>query len=151
MTTAVVALGSDYWNTLGRGVSAIVLYAILGLALMVLGFFAIDWTTPGHLRTLVREGRPNAAVVTASGMVSMALIVVLAIYASSGRLVEGLIYSGVFGLVGIAAQVISVRLVELVTAIDIGEVLVRDRFTPEVLVVAAAHVALGLVVAVAIL
>lgn len=151
MTTAVVALGSDYWSTLGRGVSAILLYAILGLVLMVLGFFAIDWTTPGQLRTLVREGRPNAAAVTASGMVSMALIVVLAIYASSGRLAEGLIYSAIFGLVGIAAQVMSVRLVELVTSIDIGEVLERDRFTPEVLVVAAAHLALGLVVAVAIL
>ncbi|GAA4476101.1 DUF350 domain-containing protein [Rhodococcus olei] len=151
MTTAVAALGSDYWSTLGHGVSAIVLYAILGLALMVLGFFAIDWTTPGKLRELVREGRPNAAIVTASGMVSMALIIVLAIYASSGRLVEGLIYSAVFGLVGIAAQVFSVRFVELVTAIDIGDVLARDRFTPEVLVVAAAHLALGLIVAVAIL
>jgi uncharacterized membrane protein YjfL (UPF0719 family) len=151
MTTEVVALASDYWSTLGRGVSAIVLYAILGLALMVLGFFAIDWTTPGKLRALVRAGKPNAAVVTASGMVSMALIVVLAIYASSGRLVEGLIYSAVYGLVGIAAQVISVRLIELVTAIDIGDVLSRDKFTPDVLVVAAAHLALGLVVAVAIL
>jgi uncharacterized membrane protein YjfL (UPF0719 family) len=151
MTTEVVALASDYWSTLGRGVSAIVLYAILGLALMILGFFAIDWTTPGRLRALVRDGKPNAAVVTASGMVSMALIVVLAIFASSGRLVEGLIYSAVYGLVGIAAQVISVRLIELVTAIDIGDVLVRDKFTPDVLVVAAAHVALGLVVAVAIL
>ena len=97
------------------------------------------------------DSRSSTVVVTASGMVSMALIVVLAIYASSGKLVEGLIYSAVFGLVGIAAQVISVRLVELVTAIDIGEVLDRDRFTPEVLVVAAAHLALGLVVAVAIL
>ncbi len=151
MTTEVVALASDYWSSLGRGVSAIVLYAILGLALMVLGFFAIDWTTPGQLRALVRDGKPNAAVVTASGMVSMALIVVLAIFASSGRLVEGLIYSAVYGLVGIAAQVISVRLIELVTAIDIGDVLTRDKFTPDVLVVAAAHLALGLVVAVAIL
>lgn len=151
MTTAVVALGSDYWSQLGRGVGAIVLYAIVGLLLMVLGFYAIDWTTPGHLRTLVREGRPNAAIVTAAGMVSMALIIVLAIYSSSGKLVEGLIYTTIFGLVGIVAQVFSVRFIELVTGIDIGEVLAEKRFTPEVLVVAAAHVALGLVVAVAIL
>ncbi|MGW6377295.1 DUF350 domain-containing protein [Rhodococcus sp. NPDC055112] len=151
MTTEVLALGSDYWSDLGRGVSAIVLYAIVGLVLMVLGFYAIDWTTPGHLRTLVREGRPNAAIVTSAGMVSMALIIVLAIYASSGRLVEGLIYTLVFGLLGIVAQVFSVRFIELVTGIDIGEVLAEERFTPEVLVVAAAHVALGLIVAVAIL
>ncbi|WP_131806253.1 DUF350 domain-containing protein, partial [Mycolicibacterium conceptionense] len=54
MTTTLVALDSDYWSVLGHGVSAIVLYTIVGVALMVLGFYVIDWTTPGPLRTLVR-------------------------------------------------------------------------------------------------
>lgn len=148
---ATLALESDYWNSLGRGVSAIVLYAIVGLFLVVVGFYAIDLTTPGKLRELVREGKPNAIVVSSSGMLSMAFIVVLAIYSASGNLAEGLISSLVFGLVGIAVQVGSVRLVELVTGIDIGGVMRAPTFTPEVLVVAAAHFALGLVVAVAIL
>jgi uncharacterized membrane protein YjfL (UPF0719 family) len=73
------ALGPDYWSIVGHGVSAIVLYTIVGIALMVLGFFVIDWTTPGPLRTLVQAGRPNAAAITASGVLSMALIIVLAI------------------------------------------------------------------------
>ena len=43
------------------------------------------------------------------------------------------------------------RLLEWVTGIDIGAVLEAERLQPQAFVVAAAHVALGLVVAVAIL
>ncbi|MEV2219582.1 DUF350 domain-containing protein [Nocardia vinacea] len=146
-----VALESGYWNSLGTGVGAIVLYAIVGLALMLVGFYAIDLTTPGKLRALVAAGKPNAIIVTAAGMVSMALIVVLATYASAGKLSEGLIAASVYGLVGIIAQVISVRVIERALGIDIGAALESDVYTTEVLVVAAAHFALGLVVAFAIL
>lgn len=147
----IVALGSDYWSVLGHGAAAIALYSIVGLALMVLGFFVLDWTTPGPLRTLVQAGRPNSAAIAASGLVSLAFVVVLAIYSSSGDLIDGLIKTLVFGLLGILAQAVSVRIIELVTGIDIGPVLAAERFTPEVLVVVAAHFGLGLIVAAAIL
>lgn len=146
-----MALESGYWGSLGRGVGAIVCYAIVGLVLMIVGFYAIDLTTPGKLRDFVTAGMPNAIIVLASGMVSMALIVVLAIFASSGKLSEGLIASLVFGLVGIVAQVVSVRAIELVSGVDIGAVIRSETYTPEVLIVAAAHFGLGLVVAFAIL
>lgn len=146
-----VALESGYWSALGEGVGAILLYALVGLVLMLVGFYAIDLTTPGHLRQLVAEGKPNAIIVTSAGLVSMAFIVVLAIYASAGKLSEGLIAALVFGLVGIVAQIISVRVLERAFGIDIGEALHSEVRTTEVLVVAAAHFALGLVVAVAII
>ncbi|AFU04223.1 hypothetical protein NBRGN_016_02340 [Nocardia brasiliensis NBRC 14402] len=148
-----VALESGYWSSLGEGVGAIILYALIGLVLMLVGFYAIDLTTPGKLRALVVEGKPNAIIVTAAGMISMAFIVVLAILAvgSGGKLSEGLIAALVFGLVGIVAQVISVRVIEKALGIDIGAALHSETYTTEVLVVAAAHFALGLVVAFAIL
>lgn len=151
MTTTLVALSPDYWSILGHGVSAIVLYTIVGVALMVLGFYVIDWTTPGPLRALVQAGRPNAAAVAAAGVVSMALIIVLAIYSSLGDLVQGLLSTLVFGLLGIAAQAFSVRLIGAIKGIDMGRMLASERFTPEVLVVIAAYVAFGLIVAAAIL
>lgn len=151
MTTSLVALSHDYWNVLGRNVSAIVLYAIVGLVMMLVGFYAIDLTTPGPLRKMVNAGKPNAIVVTAAGMVSMAFIVVLAIYASSGKLEEGLIASAVYGLVGIAAQVVMMRVATLVIGIDIHTMFESDEYMCEVLIVAGAQLALGLVVAVAIL
>lgn len=153
MTTSAVALESGYWSSLGEGVGAIVLYALVGLVLMLVGFYAVDLTTPGNLRKLVVAGKPNAIIVTAAGMISMAFIVVFAIFAvgGGGKLSEGLIASLVFGLVGIIAQVISVRVIEKALGIDIGAALHSDTRTTEVLVVAAAHFALGLVVAFAIL
>ena len=140
-----------FFALIGRGIGAILLYAIVGAVLMLLGFYAVDVTTPGKLYRLVRDGLPNAVVVTAAGIVSMAFIVVVAIYTSSGVLAEGLLATLIFGLVGIIAQVGGVRLLEWVTGIDIGAVLKAERIQPQAFVVAAAHVALGLVVAVAIL
>jgi hypothetical protein len=149
VTLAMIDPG--FFSVIGRGIGAILLYAVLGVLLMLLGFYAVDLTTPGKLNRMVRNGMPNAVVVTAAGMVSMAFIVVVAIYASSGALLEGLIASLVFGLMGIVAQVGGVRLLEWVTGIDIGAVLTAEKVQPQAFVVSAAHVALGLVVAVAIL
>jgi len=152
MTTTIVALPhSDYWSWLGRGAGAIVLYSILGLVLMIIGFYAIDLTTPGPLRKMVNAGKPNAILVAAAGMVSMAFIVVVAIYSSSGNLREGLLASAVFGLVGIAAQVVMMRIATVVIGIDMDTLFHSDQFSYDALMVAAAQFALGIVVSVAIL
>ncbi|XVS64613.1 DUF350 domain-containing protein [Actinosynnema sp. CA-299493] len=145
-----LALDPGFGSSIGTGVGAIALYAIVGLVLMVVGFYAIDWTTPGKLSALVRNGAPNAVIVTSAGLVSMALIVVVAIYSAAGKLDEGLLSALIFGFVGIVVQVLAVRLLEWVTRLDIGSLIESDRFAPASVVVAAAHVALGLVVAVAI-
>jgi Domain of Unknown Function (DUF350) len=152
----VEALSSGYWDAgymavLGRGAGAIVLYSIVGLVLMLIGFYAIDLTTPGPLRKMVDAGKPNAIIVSAAGMVSMAFIVVLAIYASSGKLLEGLVGSAIFGLVGIAAQVVMMRVAAFAIGIDMHALFEADEFSHEALLVASAQFALGVVVAVAIL
>jgi hypothetical protein len=148
---SLAAIGPGFLPVIGRGVGAILLYAVIGVLLMLLGFWAIDATTPDKLNRMVREGLPNSVLVTAAGMVSMAFIVVTAIWSSTGTLVEGLLGALIFGLVGIIVQVGGVRLLEWVTGIRIGEVLRSEVLEPEAWVVAAAHVALGLVVAVAII
>lgn len=145
-----IALPVGFGADLGRGVGAIALYAILGLVLMLIGFYAIDFTTPGKLSDLVRTGKPNAVVVTASGMLSMALIIVIAILRSGSDLATGLIASVVFGLVGIVVQVLAVRVLEWVTKLDVGATISSERFAPASVVVAAVHLALGMIVAIAI-
>jgi hypothetical protein len=151
MTTTFQALDPAYWNAVGRGLGALLLYAVVGLVLMVIGFFAIDIATPGHLRRMVGEGKPNAVIVSAAGIVSMALIVVLSIYGSSGKLAEGLISAAIFGVVGIIAQVTMMRVATMVLGINIRGLLDDDAFSHESLMVAAAQFSFGLVVAVAIL
>ncbi len=151
MTTTVLALEPDFWNSVGRGIGAVWLYALVGLVLMVIGFFAIDLTTPGHLRSLVKQGKPNAVVISAAGIVSMAFIVVLAIYTSGGRLAEGLIAAAIFGFIGILAQVVMMRVATMALGVNMAGCLDSESFTHEALMVAAAQFSLGLVVAVAIL
>ena len=151
MRTTAVALAPAYWDALGRGVGAIALYAVVGLVLMLVGFYAIDLATPGPLRKELDQGKPNAVIVAAAGMISMALIVVLAIFASSGKLLEGLILATVFGLVGIVAEVVMMRVATLVLGIDMHALLAASKFNYEALMVAAAQFSLGIVVAVAIL
>jgi uncharacterized membrane protein YjfL (UPF0719 family) len=146
-----VGVAPEFFSIIGRGVGAILLYAVIGVLLMLLAFYAMDWTTPGKLTAMVRDGLPNASVVTSAGLVSMAFIVVVAIYQSTGVLLEGLLGALIFGIVGIVAQVAGVRLLEWVTGIDIGAVLCAERIQAQAYVVAAAHLALGLVVGVAIL
>ncbi|MEU6641355.1 DUF350 domain-containing protein [Saccharomonospora sp. NPDC046836] len=146
----LVALSETFGTDLVRGIGAIALYAIVGLLLMLLGFYAIDFTTPGKLSDLVRQGLPNAVIITASGLLSMAFIIVIAIWTSSTNLAEGLITSLVYGLIGIVAQVGAVRLLEWVTRIDVRSTIESKTLAPASFIVASAHLALGLVVAVAI-
>jgi hypothetical protein len=147
---ATIALEPGYWGNLGHGVGAIAAYAAVGLALMLLGFAALDVTTPGLLRKLVGSGRPNANIIAAAGLLATAVIVVFAIYSSGGRLTEGLISAAVFGLVGIAAQVLSARVLERALGIHIGNLLHAAEFVTESLVVAAAHLGIALVIGIAI-
>lgn len=151
MTQTIAQIDPAFYSVLLRGVGAILLYAIAGSLLMLLGFYAVDITTPGKLYVMVRDGLPNAVLVTSAGMVSMAFIVVVAIYGSSGSLVEGLLATLVFGLVGIIVQVAGVRLLEWITGIDIGAALKAEQLQPQSFVVASAHLALGMVVAMAVL
>ena len=144
-------LTPDFFPTLFGNIGLIALYAVIGALLMYAGYFAIDLTTPGDLRGLVREGRPNAVVVAASGLVSMALIVVVAIYISGGGLLAGTINTLVYGLVGIVAQVLVVRGLEAVSRLDVGACLHDEYYTPVSAMIAGMHLALGLVVAVAII
>ena len=148
---SLVTIGPGFFPIIGRGIGAILLYAVLGVLLMLVGFWAVDVTTPGKLNRMVRDGLPNSVLVTGAGMVSMAFIVVTAIWSSTGTLVEGVLGALIFGLVGILAEVGGVRLLEWVTGIRIGPVLAAETVQPQAFVVAAAHVALGLVVAVAII
>ncbi|MEV7043781.1 DUF350 domain-containing protein [Amycolatopsis sp. NPDC051061] len=145
-----LALSDTFGSDLVRGIGAILLYGVIGLLLMFAGFYAIDWTTPGKLSKLVHAGLPNAVIVTASGLLAMSFIVVVAIFNSASDLTEGLITSLVYGLIGIIVQVVAVRLLEWATRIDVASTIESEKFAPVSIVVAAAHIGLGLVVAVGI-
>jgi len=146
-----LALQAGFGHDLSHDLGSIMAYAVVGAALIAVGFIANDLTTPGKLNALVREGKPNAVTIAAAGTLSLSLIVNASISASSGHLGEGLIRTASTGILGILVQVFAVRLLEAVLRINVGQLLRDDRFSPAALAVGAAHLALGLIVAVAVL
>ncbi|MDQ1752345.1 MAG: hypothetical protein QOE71_3401 [Pseudonocardiales bacterium] len=145
-----LALQANFGHDLAHNLGAILAYALVGAALIAVGFVIVDLTTPGKLNELVREGMPNAVAIAIGGTLAVSLIVVTSIFSSGGHLAEGLITTASYGLLGILVQVCTVRLLEYVLRIDVGRLLHEDEYNPASLAVAAAHVAMGLIVAISV-
>lgn len=142
-----IALQAGFGHDLSHNLASILCYALVGAALIAVGFVAQDLTTPGKLNELVRAGRPNAVLIASAGTLSLAVIVAAAVRAASGHLGEGLITTASYGLLGVLVQVFAVRLLEAVLRVDTGALLADDELNPTAWAIGSAHVALGLIVA----
>ncbi|WP_459988134.1 DUF350 domain-containing protein, partial [Mycobacterium avium] len=59
-----VEIGTVDLNPVLKGAVATILYFAVGMAVLLVGFYAVDLLTPGKLRQLVFiDRRPNAVVV----------------------------------------------------------------------------------------
>ncbi|MFF3667575.1 DUF350 domain-containing protein [Microtetraspora malaysiensis] len=147
----VTTQSTPFTEVLGNGALAIGAYAVLGVLLLVAGFYAIDLATPGRLSRLIREERnPNAAALAAAGLVAVGLIVAASIWSSGGALREGLIATLVFGLVGIAVQTIAMIAFDRVVGIPVRTLLGETTLQPATIMLSATHVVIGLITAVAV-
>jgi len=127
-------------------VGQVLAYSGVGLGVLLLGFFVVDLLTPGSLGKQVMEGNANAAVLTASSIVSLGLILWFAIY-FTGQGWEGLDEAAIFGVVGVAAQAVGFLLLDLLTPGKLGGVCMGGhRLHPATVVSAAVQFAVALVV-----
>lgn len=135
----------------GGDVVGAVAYSVIGIVLMVLGFFIVDWLTPGKLGELIWTQRNrNAALLLSSNLVGVGLIVVGAIWASDGNLVEGVVSTFVFGVIGLGAMAVAFLILDLITPGKLGALVVDEEPHPAVWVSSAMHLALGGVIAMAL-
>ncbi|MFC4335066.1 DUF350 domain-containing protein [Salininema proteolyticum] len=126
-------------------------YSLAGLFLMVVGFWIVDLLTPGKLGELIWTHRNrNAALLLASNMFGVGIIAVGAIWASEGDLVQGLVSTAVFGLVGLVVMALSFLVLDLLTPGKLGVLVTSEEMHPAVWVNAAVHIALGAVIAMAL-
>jgi uncharacterized membrane protein YjfL (UPF0719 family) len=122
-------------------------YAVLGAALLLVGFVLVDLLTPGRLRTQIWVDRnANAATFLASAMIGIGAIVFTAILTSGGDFSDGLILTGAFGLGGIALMCVAFFLLDLLTPGKLGEIMVDPERHPAVWVSAALNIAVAAVV-----
>jgi uncharacterized membrane protein YjfL (UPF0719 family) len=125
-----------------------VAYTGVGILLLVVGAIALDLLTPGHLaRHIYEERSVNAGIALAAGFLGQGAIAFTTIWtnATSG-FGTALGYTVVFGLVGIALQVIAFVVLDLLTPGKLGELLMQVSFHPASLVTAAATLAVSAII-----
>ena len=126
-------------------VAQVLAYSGVGLVVLVAGFFVIDALTPGRLGVLVMDGNPNAAVLAATALVSLGLILWFAIF-FTGAGWSGLDDALVYGTVGVGAQAVGFVVLDMLTPGRLGVVCEEPRLHPATLVSAAVQLATALVV-----
>lgn len=136
---------------LGAELVATLAFALVGLALLVLGYFAIDLMTPGKLGRLVfTERNRDAAYMLASGLGAIGMIVAMAIWTSEGGFLASLAATVAYGLLGIVLLVVSYFVLDWVTPGSLGEILTDEHHDPAVWVKVATQLSLGLIVVAAL-
>ena len=97
-----VEIGNVDVNPVLRGAVATILYFGVGMAVLLIGFYMVDWLTPGKLRQLVFiDRRPNAVVVAGAMYIALTTVIVTAITTSYSQLGQGLVGVAVYGLMGV--------------------------------------------------
>ena len=125
-----------------------VVYTGIGIGLLVIGALALDLLTPGRLaRHIYEERSVNAALALSAGFLGQGAIAFTTIWtnATSG-FGTALGYTVVFGLVGIALQVVAFVVLDLLTPGKLGALLMQPVFHPASLVTAAATLAVSAIV-----
>jgi uncharacterized membrane protein YjfL (UPF0719 family) len=144
MNLAAVDFGTINTDVLVQNLVSTLLYFVVGVIILVLGFAMVDMLTPGRLRSQVfLERRPNAVIVTAATDVALTLVIVSAIVASSDKLGQGLVDTLVYGLVGVALQGVALVVLEAVVPGHYRTIIDAERFHPASIAAAVMLLAVG--------
>ena len=130
-----------------EGAGRSIVFGLVGIGLMALGFVLVDLLTPGKLRNLIWVDRnPNAALLLAANQLGIALIVFTAIFTSYQNFGEGLASTALFGVLGIGVMALAFLVLDWMTPGKLGEVICTPDRHPGALVSAASHFGAALIV-----
>jgi uncharacterized membrane protein YjfL (UPF0719 family) len=146
-----VEIGTIDLNPVLKGVVATILYFLVGMAVLVVGFFMVDVLTPGKLRQMVFvDRRPNAVVLACAMYIALATVIISAIVNSYSQLGQGLIGVAVYGFMGVVLQGIALLTLHLVIPGDFHEHVDEPELHPASFAVALMLLAVGGVTAAAV-
>jgi uncharacterized membrane protein YjfL (UPF0719 family) len=125
-----------------------VAYTGVGIVLLTLGFFALDLLTPGHLGRHIAEHRSvNAAIVLAAGFLGQGAVIFASIWTNAtSAFGEALLYTVVFGILGVLLQAVAFVVLDLLTPGKLGGHVTEVEFHPSSLVLAAVHVSVAAII-----
>ncbi len=134
-----------------KGALATILYFAVGMAVLLIGFYMVDWLTPGKLRQLVFiDRRPNAVVVAGAMYISLTTVIISAITNSYSQLGQGLLGVAVSGLMGVVLLAIALLAMHLLIPGSFHEHVDEPDLHPGSFAVALILLAVGGVTAAAV-
>ena len=146
-----VEIGTIDLNPVLKGVVATILYFLVGMAVLVVGFYMVDVLTPGKLRQLVFiDRRPNAVVVACAMYTALTTVIISAITNSYSQLGQGLVGVAVYGLMGVILLGIALLTLHLVIPGNFHEHVDEPELHPASFAVALMLLAVGGVTAAAV-
>ncbi|MBV8789739.1 MAG: DUF350 domain-containing protein [Mycobacterium sp.] len=146
-----VEIGNIDLNPVLKGVVATILYFVIGMAVLIVGFFMVDVLTPGKLRQLVFvDRRPNAVVITCAMYIALATVIISAIVNSYSQLGQGLVGVAIYGLMGVILLGVALLTLHLVIPGDFHEHIDEPELHPASFAVALMLLAVGGVTAAAV-
>jgi len=146
-----VEIGNVDINPVFKGAVATILYFAVGMAVLIIGFYMVDWLTPGKLRQLVFvDRRPNAVVVAGAMYISLTIVIITAIANSYSQLGQGLLGVAVYGLMGVILLGIALLCMHLLIPGNFHEHVDEPTLHPGSFAVALILLAVGGVTAAAV-
>jgi Na+-transporting methylmalonyl-CoA/oxaloacetate decarboxylase beta subunit len=131
-----------------NGAGRSVVFGVVGIGIMALGFVMVDLLTPGKLKDLIwRDRNPNAALLLAANQLGVAIIVFTAIFTSYDSFTLGLASTVIFGIIGVAIMGFAFIVLDWLTPGKLGEVICVPERHPGATVSAATHFGAALIVA----
>ena len=130
---------------------ALVVYAVVCVGILLGSYYFLDILTPWKLTMILKEGGWNAAILATANLLAVAFIIIFAMLGQPVS-VEGIIYATVFAVVGTIFQGLGLFVIRRVwlRKTNVDELLASPRVTPPGLFLAAAALATGLTIAVAV-
>ena len=129
------------------GAGRSIVFGLVGIGLMGVGYVLIDVLTPGKLRDRIFELRnPNAGLLLAGNQLGIAAIVFTAIFTSYDSFGKGLASTVLFGIVGIVIMGAAFLVLDMLTPGKLGEVICVPERHPAAIVSAASHFGAALIV-----
>ncbi|RZU52813.1 uncharacterized protein DUF350 [Krasilnikovia cinnamomea] len=130
-----------------EGAGRSVVFGLVGIGLMALGYLLVDVLTPGKLKDLIFvERNANAGILLVANQLGIALIVFTAIFTSYDEFGKGLASTLIFGLIGIGVMGFAFLVLDWLTPGKLGEVICTPDRHPGALVSAASHFGAALIV-----
>ncbi|GAA1916912.1 DUF350 domain-containing protein [Streptomyces sodiiphilus] len=134
----------------------VLLYGLVGVGVMTLGYLALDLVTPRRLTQAVWTERNRGAAIVLSGqLLGVGMVVSAAIHASEFQkgLAQGLVSTALYGVAGVLVMTLVFAVVGIVTPGRMGATVLEDsdgRPHPAAWVQGALYIATALMLSAAL-